>query len=207
MIVEYNSKWRFTEQDLHVGLGTHDYERKFLGITEPLTPKGIFPAFVYSILSAAQNTSQLVRVFDRIKRSNLMDPDAMIAADEAKIKGLLSTTHFPNQKFNRFVKFREWWLKEENACLIFEICANSNQGGLAHTRNLRNRLVNAECAGVGYKVASFILQLSIKDPKRVNVVVIDKWVLTFLGDIGFAVKAPDYKTVCGLFWGFVVSMA
>lgn len=49
LIRDFGSGWNFTDTDFKIGLGTHDYERKLLGVSKPLTAETLFPAFVYSI--------------------------------------------------------------------------------------------------------------------------------------------------------------
>jgi thermostable 8-oxoguanine DNA glycosylase len=194
MFKNYGRGWNFSDSDFLIGLGVHDYERKLLGVTAPLTVESLFPTFAYSILSVAQNTTTLVKIFSMLRRRGFLNPENITVGNYEAIKDILKHTHFPTQKIFRYSNLGIWY--KNNRELLNRIVDNSNNGG-SSTMELRNELAEANLPGVKYKVASFIMQLSIENPGAVPVVVIDKWVMQFLCDIGLSVKAPDYRTVSG----------
>jgi thermostable 8-oxoguanine DNA glycosylase len=203
LIVDYNKGWRFTQKDLQIGLATHTYERKLLGVTSPLTPDAIYPAFVYSILSAAQNTVTLVNTFNKLKKHGYLTPSNYTEQNMKHINQILSKTHFPNQKINRYNKFNIWWKNDlaKDDSIIKQIIETSNNH--SYQKELRRKLATAGCAGVAWKVSSFIIQLSIANPETIKVAVIDKWMLVFLESLGYKInnkkiKPPDYRTISGI---------
>jgi len=205
LIVDYGKGWRFTQQDLQKGLAVHDYERKLLGVTSPLTPESLYPAFVYSLLSAAQSTVTLVKVFNRLKKEGYLTPAAYNTKTQLSIINILRVLHFPNQKIERYTKFNDWWQDDiiKNDSIIKQIINQSNNGNFTNQHELRKKLATDGCAGVAWKVASFIIQLSIPNTANIQIVVVDKWMLDFLKGLnykikGAIIKSPDYRTVSGV---------
>jgi thermostable 8-oxoguanine DNA glycosylase len=197
-IADFGNSCSLTNKDLEYSNYRHGYERKLVGIKNPLERDSLFPVFEYVMLSAAQDTNRLVRVFDRLSKNRLNTPEGIKQADQTRIREILKGTRFPNKKTENFIKLPDWWGQETSKDIVDEIAQNINSHEKRKQVYLRNKLAENGPTGIGYKISSLFIQTLTEDLKDVEVVTVDKWILEFLKNIGYDVKVPDYRTVSGI---------
>jgi len=197
-IADFGNSCSLTDKDLEYSHYRHGYERKLVGIRNPIDDNVVFPTLVYVMLSAAQDTNRLVRVFDKLSKNRLNTPEGIKQANQTKIRKILKGTRFPNKKTENFIKLPDWWEQETSKDIIDEIVQNINSHKKGKQTYLRNKLAENGPTGVGYKISSLFIQTLTEDLKGVEVVTVDKWILEFLRKIGYKVKVPDYRTVSGI---------
>lgn len=197
IVADYGKRWRFTLKDLNAARYRHRYERAWLSVTNPLDEPELLRIFIYAMLSAAQNTTTLVYVVKKLMRYGLTSLQSINDPENVdRIVKILKCTRYCNEKTLRFMGLRDWWASNSTN-LIQQIIEKSNSA--EDMFNIRNELAEHGPDGVGFKVASFIIQLSQSNVKTIRTVIIDKWVLQLLKDCGYDVPVPDYKKVSG-FW-------
>jgi len=208
VIADFGNGWYLTQKDLDYSHYRHEYERRFVGLkNNVLDDPSLFHVFIYSSLSAAQNTERLMYTFNKLRMYKLDTPERILEEDNrGKIESILKRTRFPNVKIRRFLGLAEWWSNSPKRDLIGMLIDDINSGG-EKTIYLRNRLVEDGPEGIGHKISSLIVQIATEDIRDVKVVTVDRWVLQFLKDMGIKiktgnkykdVKVPDYRTVSGV---------
>lgn len=196
-IADYGKGWNFTSADLQIAHFTHNQERQFLGIDKPITHiDQLFPVFQFSMLSAAQDTPNLIRIIEELRKKKLHTPTACSNPyNMTRVFNILKLSRYPNQKFPRLYKLAEWWQKSDSQKLLTLLMHNGNNK--TYMPALRDKLVKYHPPGMSLKTITFVTQLCYPEPKDITNVVIDKWVIEFLRDIGHNVVPPDYRTVSG----------
>ena len=91
-IVAYSGKFAITKRDLAYSHHRHDYERDFIGIKSPINKDMVFSTITYSMLSAAQNTPKLIKVYDKIRRRKMNLPENIKNSSDSDIRKLLKGT-------------------------------------------------------------------------------------------------------------------
>jgi thermostable 8-oxoguanine DNA glycosylase len=200
VIADFGKGWVLTTKDIECAHYRHDYERGLIGVKYPLDRDMLFPAFQYSMLSAAQNTKKLVKIFSKLKKHKLDTSENVLKPEnQKKTKDILSESRFPNVKTKRFFGLAEWWQKDaagENIVGDVVKDINSNRKCKIY---LRDALVTFGPKGMGSKVSSLLIQTITPDLREVEVVTVDKWMLQFLRDIGYeSVRVPNYRTISGV---------
>ena len=205
-IVAYSGNLAITKKDLAYAYHRHDYERDFIGVKNPINKEMVFSTITYSMLSAAQNTSRLIKVYDKIRRRKMNVPENIKKSSDDDIKELLKGTRFPNVKFERFKKLPDWWEKKDSVAIVDYMVEKINENDLRKKecqKCLRDILATQGPKGVSYKTSSLIIQTLTKDLKNVSVVTVDKWILDSLKKMGHKIrgrkiKVPNYRTVPGI---------
>ncbi|MEM5791111.1 MAG: hypothetical protein QXP77_03650 [Candidatus Aenigmatarchaeota archaeon] len=170
-----------TKEDFEDGKKLMDEERMHL-----ITYENMFTAGLYCILSAAENHSKHISIYNRLIE-NLSTPQKILENKEM-LKEIVSDARFPNIKTERIYYFASWWLK---TFLPEKILKDINLGRKKEF-DLRNELAE-NCPGISYKGASlFMVKCGYE-----NVVPIDLWMLRFLERLGYSVEIPDYKKKSG----------
>lgn len=202
-IVAYSGKFAIKKRDLAYAHHRHDYERDFVGIKTPINKEMVFSTITYSMLSAAQNTPRLIKVYDNIRRRKMNVPENIKKSSNEDIKKLLKGTRFPNVKIERFKKLPEWWEKKETGDIVNYIVEKINENDVGKQKCLRHMLAVDGPIGVSHKTSSMIVQTLTENLRDVKVVTVDKWILEALNKMGHTVrgreiKVPDYRTVPGI---------
>ena len=102
----------------------------------------MFYAGIYCILATAEKYEKHISIYKKIEKIRLDD----FKKYSSKLKKLLGSARFPNQKFERICRFANWW---ENSYLPEEIMYDVNNGRKKEFE-LRNRFTE-EAPGIGYK--------------------------------------------------------
>ncbi|MFH0928988.1 MAG: hypothetical protein V1818_01375 [Candidatus Aenigmatarchaeota archaeon] len=204
VIADFGNSWNITEKDLQISYCNHEFEREFIGIRKPLELEMVFPTIAFTILSAAQNTPKLVKVFSKLKKYELLNHENILEPRNIeKTYKILKGTRFPNTKIRRFTNLPLWWGKEESKRLLGNIIEDIQYGG-KNSLELRNELAGKGPLGVSNKAASFVIQLLTEDTKDVKVVTVDTHMTKFLKDMGYTnkkgeeIKIPDGRKVSGM---------
>jgi thermostable 8-oxoguanine DNA glycosylase len=199
IIADFGKRWILTDKDVGCSHYRHQYERNLVGISDPLNRDMLFPVFEYVMLSRAQNTPKLIKVFNKISRHNFNTPENVLRPENhEEIVRILKETRFPNVKTKNFFDLAEWWKKDlEEKDIVGDLVKDINSGGNSSVY-LRDALPAFGPKGMGYKIASLLIQTATPDLRRVEVVTVDKWILQFLNDIGYEFRVPDYRTVSGI---------
>lgn len=202
-VVAYSGKFRITKNDIAYAHHRHDYERDFIGVGEPIDRQMVFSTITYSMLSAAQNTPRLIKVYDKIRRRKMNIPENIKKSSDGDIEALLKGTRFPKVKMERFKKLPEWWEKKESQDVVDYVVEKINSNDVSKQKCMRHMLSVNGPLGVSHKTSSLIVQTLTKDLKDVDVVTVDKWILDVLKRMGHTIngrniKVPDYRTVPGI---------
>lgn len=198
IIANFHKKWKLTTYDMKVANYIQKHQRELLKIKSPLTEKMVPTILIYSLLSATQDTPTLVKVLHKLQQKNFTNPERITkTSNEVQINRILKRLRFPNQKTKRFHMLGEWLQTEKGRETTKKIVEVSNQQN-NEAIEIRNQLATDGPYGIAYKTASLAIQISIEKINNLNITVIDKWLLTFLKDIGYDSVIPNYRTNGGL---------
>ena len=149
--------------------------------------QNMFLAGIYSILSAAENSGKHGKLYGRLLDSKL-DSHSKIIQNKQEVKKIIREARYPNLKYERILKFAEWWSSSD----LPEKIQYDVYNGREKEVELRNELAR-EAPGMSLKCSSlFMNKLGYE-----NVIPIDVWLLRLLDSLGYKVELPDYKTQSG----------
>jgi len=154
----------------------------------PVDESNIFRGGLYCILSAAQDYTNHVKIYNQLIKNGLDTPENILQS-KPKLKRIIKGTRFPNMKYGRVCDFSEWWPKSEMAEKIMADIGNNR----LEEYPIREQITE-EAPGMSRKCTSLLLNKLGYE----NVVPIDLWVLRALSSWGYDVKISDYTTVSGL---------
>jgi thermostable 8-oxoguanine DNA glycosylase len=202
-VVDLGKGYVLTESDLKFSRLRHKEERDFIGVKSPVDAQSVYKAFEYSILTAAQNTSKLIRVYDNIKRHGMDNPENVAKASDSELRYLLDGTRFHKVKFKRFKDLPVWWEQEDSKKIVDELMECINNKEVRKQKCIRHVLDQRGPEGLSRKCASLAIQSLFDDLKNVYVGTIDLWWLRALKNIGYEIngheiEVPDGRTVSGL---------
>ena len=160
---------------------TEIYQKEI--IPRPLDKQNMFLAGTYSILSAAQDYQNQIKGFKKMLDFNLSTPQDIID-DKDKLRHILRTVRYPNQKTKRIHNLATLFL-DDNFDIFEKIIEDSNNGR-EYEFELRDEVAKT-VPGLGIKCSSLFL---IKCGYN-NVVPIDTWMFKFLRDMDYV---GDIKT-------------
>jgi len=209
----YNQRkrWEISKVDLELGEELSKKQQ-----IEIKNEKAIFEAGIYCLLSAAERTTIVEKVFNLLKNQGFLDAkkllkllesnsavkdplfsevksDQIHKGEENVVKQRLDKTHWPNQRKERMIGFINWWISDNGQQIAKEIF-DDIQNGKTRAKEFRNIIVK-EVPGFSYKSASFLLNKLGYD----DVLPIDLWEIRYLRDIHFAeLVEPDYETKRGI---------
>jgi thermostable 8-oxoguanine DNA glycosylase len=202
-VVDLGRGYVLTESDLKFSRYRHKQEKEFIGTKNPVDGRSVYKAVTYSLLTAAQNTPKLIRVYDSVKRHGLNVPENVTSDRHEEVNYLLKGMRFPNVKKDRIKKLPEWWKKAESQCIVDELVKCVNENDVKKQKCVRHVLDAKGPEGVSRKTASLVIQCLAQDLKDVGVVTVDLWALKVLKDLGYKVngrevRVPDGRTVPGM---------
>jgi thermostable 8-oxoguanine DNA glycosylase len=203
VVVDLGNGYRLTENDLKFSNYRHGCEKRFVGAENPVDELSVYRSLLYSMLSAAQNTPKLIKVYENIKRHGMDRPGSANNISQKELKYLFGGLRFPNVKMKRYVLFDKWFGEEEPKRFVSHMAKSINEGRLEEQKCLRHYLSKKGPAGVKHKVASLAIQTLAKEPRQVGIVCNDKWIYEIMNKTGHTVngeeiRIPDGRTVPGI---------
>ena len=173
----------FTEYDFRNAQILYEKEQ-----IKPLTEENLFRASLYCVLSAAENYTKLMRVYNSLLDNKLDSPES-IASNRQTLDEIVGKSRKDTQKKKCIYELSLWWPGSGLPKEIVEDAKNSRQKEF----ELRNSLAK-DAPGIGYKCASLLIRMCGYE----NIVPVDIHVQRYLKEKGHDVRVTDYKTQPGL---------
>ena len=173
----------FTEQDFNNAQILYEKEQ-----IKPLTEENLFRASLYCVLSAAENYTKLMRVYNSLLDNKLDSPEN-ISSNRQTLDEIVGKSRKDRQKKKCIYELSLWWPGSDLPSQLVEDAQNSKQKEC----ELRNGFAG-KAPGLGYKCASLLMRMCGYE----NIVPVDIHVQRFLKKKGCDVRVTDYKTEKGL---------